>query len=111
MDNLKEQLNRTKELMGLINEQLEAEKNTREDLENCFTEIVHKGNEGLYLEQVTQPCWDNVIIPMISSGEDFDFSGGENENRTKFVTHCQSTDRYKVIRLLTYMPEIQECLK
>ena len=113
MDNLNEQILRAKELMGILSEQQIAWNKpgqNREELEKCFTEIVRKGNEGLYLEQVTQPCWDNVVIPMVTSGEELDFSG-KNENRTKFVTHCQSGDRYKVIRLLTYMPELQSCLQ
>jgi len=146
MDILKEQLNKSKELMGIVSEQtrpvlnwvpddlhgatrlaqvdIEGQsKETRKKLEKCFSDIVSTGenqdwkegghkaeNENLYLDQVQPACWDNVIMPMVTSGEELDLSGS-NENRRQYTKHCRGVDRIRVIRLLTYLPEIQECLK
>jgi|TARA_R110002020_G_scaffold432245_1_gene642292 hypothetical protein len=127
MDILKEQLLRAKELMGIINEQSQPTQKSRKELEKCFTDMTEKGKGGdwkdsgvkqtedLYLHQISQPCWDNVAIPMLTSGENHESimpgKPGTAENRKNFLTHCIGQERYKVIRLLTYLPEIQDCLK
>ena len=110
MDILKEQILRAKELMGIVSEQ--TTQKSRKELEECFTEVVRKGNEGLYLEKIEQPCWDNVLIPMITTGVEIDCSDSSKGNCKELIIHCKGNnhDRIRVIRLGTYLPEIQECL-